>query len=393
MNKLKLFLTAFVTALVITIVVLFSIYKFVLLPKSAQSVAIVEGAENDHIGSSQVIEIVVGESLEKDIETDTEPNVEVVEKDKNINLSFVGDIYLSNYILEKYNASGVGAILSDDITQMFYDNDIVMANQEFAFSDRGEPMEEKQFTFRVNPKYAKIFSEIELDIVSLANNHALDYGIVALQDSFSALDENGIMYVGAGNNINEAKLAKHFELKDKKVAILGASRVIPTSDWNAYSSKPGMLTTYDSSVLVEQIKKESEVSDFIVVYAHWGEELEKYPTEYQKSLAKNYIDAGADLVIGSHPHILQGIEYYKGKPIVYSLGNFMFYYNIDRTAILNATISEDDEIMLQLVPCKASNAKTYLIDDTEQKSQFYEYMESISTNISFDENGFITNKE
>ncbi len=384
MKKFKLVMSAFVVAMIIAIVILFSIYNFILLPKTAQTVVMAD--------EPKVIEIINGTEHFDVIEIvdGTLSNGDSIEN-KNIVLSFVGDIYLSDYVLQKYNAEGVDGILSEGIRSKFLENDIVMANQEFAFSDRGEPMEDKQFTFRVNPKYATLFSEIDLDIVSLANNHTLDYGVTALKDSFDTLTKNGIMYVGAGNNIDEAKMAKHLELKNKKVAILSASRVIPVSDWNAYSSKAGMLTTYDPTILIGQIEKEKLDSDFVVVYVHWGIELEHFPEDYQKDLARKYIDAGADLVVGSHPHILQGIEYYNGKPIVYSLGNFMFYYNIDRTAVLDVTLTGDGEVLLQLIPCRASNAKTYIIEDEVEKQKFYDYMTSISNNVSFDENGFITN--
>ena len=85
-----------------------------------------------------------------------------------------------------------------------------------------------------------------------------------------------------------------------------------------------MLTTYDPKILVDEIKKLREQCDYLVVYVHWGIERSERPEDYQRSLGKQYIDAGADVVIGSHPHVLQGVEYYKGKPIVYSLGNFIF---------------------------------------------------------------------
>jgi poly-gamma-glutamate synthesis protein (capsule biosynthesis protein) len=101
------------------------------------------------------------------------------------------------------------------------------------------------------------------------------------------------------------------------------------------------------------------------------------------------LDAGADLVIGSHPHVLQGIEYYKGKPIIYSLGNFMFYNSIKQTALLKASFLEEDGIQIQLLPCKADNSYTSMIQDEDEKSEFYKYITDISYQISFNKDGMI----
>ena len=100
--------------------------------------------------------------------------------------------------------------------------------------------------------------------------------------------------------------------------------MIPEASWNASRYNSGVFTTYDASQLVEEIKKAKESCDFVAVLVHWGIERNTLPEDYQKTLARQYIDAGADAVIGSHPHVLQGIEYYQGKPIFYSLGNFIF---------------------------------------------------------------------
>lgn len=142
--------------------------------------------------------------------------------------------------------------------------------------------------------------------MTLANNHAMDYGTDALLDTCDTLDKVGIRRVGAGKNLDEAKAPVILEAQGKKIGFLGASRVIPVASWNATSTKPGMLTTYDPKILVDEIKKLREQCDYLVVYVHWGIERSERPEDYQRSLGKQYIDAGADVVIGSHPHVLQG---------------------------------------------------------------------------------------
>jgi poly-gamma-glutamate synthesis protein (capsule biosynthesis protein) len=308
---------------------------------------------------------------------------------EDIELLFSGDINMTDNILNTYKQDGIDGILSKDYQEEFKKADLAMVNQEFAFTERGVKAENKQYTFRVAPENVQIFKDMQVDVVSLANNHSMDFGIEGLTDSFAALNSAGIQYVGAGNNLTQAREIKYFKVKGKKIACLGASRVIPEPTWNAYANKPGMLTTYDPAYLVEDIKTARSQSDYVVVYVHWGLEKHETPEEYQRNLAKQYIDAGADLVVGSHPHVLQGIEYYKGKPIVYSLGNFMFYSNIKQTALLKVSLNGQNEGSLRLIPGKAVNSLTGEVVKADEKQKFYEYMSNISFGIQFDSDGTV----
>ena len=169
---------------------------------------------------------------------------------------------------------------------------------------------------------------------------------------------------------------------------VGASRVIPEGSWNATSKGPGMLTTYDPALLLEEIKKAREVCDYLVVYVHWGIERDERPQEYQRTLGQQYIDAGADLVIGSHPHVLQGLEYYKGRPIVYSLGNFVFGSSIPKTALLTVEWDGEDAL-LRLVPGTSSGGYTRMLEDEGDKAGFYQYITSISYGVTVGEDGIV----
>ena len=312
--------------------------------------------------------------------------------DKNTDetvMLFTGDIYLSEYVLNQYNKKGIAGILSQGIQEEFQKADLVMANEEFPFSSRGSKAADKQFTFRIDPKYVQIFNDMMINVVTLGNNHILDYGTQALQDTFSTLKGAKIQYVGAGNNLKEARETEYFDTGGKTIAVLGASRVIPVADWNAVENKPGLFTTYDPTALIAEIKAAREQSDYVIVYVHWGIERKNHPEEYQRNMAKQYIDAGADLVVGSHPHVLQGIEYYKDKPIIYSLGNFMFYNNIPQTALLKVTLQEEN-IKVNLLPAKAENGKTLLIEDSKEMQKFYKYMTDISYGVTFDKTGNIS---
>jgi poly-gamma-glutamate synthesis protein (capsule biosynthesis protein) len=226
-----------------------------------------------------------------------------------------------------------------------------------------------------------------IDVVSLANNHILDYGEEALLDTLDTLSNSPVVYGGAGRNIEEAKEVKYIEKENKKVAFICPSRVIPVSEWGATSDRPGLLTTYDPKMTIEQIELAENNADYTVVYVHWGLEHKEMPEEYQKTMAKQYIDAGADVVMGCHTHCLQGVEIYNGKPIVYSLGNFLFGGNIDRTMMVKVELG--DEIKTQLKPCKAVSYNTELVTDADKVSSFYEYYQGISFGVEIDSDGYV----
>ena len=291
-----------------------------------------------------------------------------------------------NAAINTYDTGGLDALVDPALADLMRDCDYTMVNQEFAFSTRGEPMEDKQYTFRSDPSYVKIFNQLGVDMVTLANNHTLDYGTEALLDSCTTLEESGIRYVGAGENMERAKQIEYVDINGHRIAFIGASRVIPVADWNATSTKPGMLTTYDPTLTLEQIKIANENADYVFIYVHWGKERETTPEEYQRTMAKQYIDAGADAVIGSHSHCLQGIEYYEGKPILYSLGNYIFGTSQYQTAVALLTVDGEGQVELKFQPCTASGGKTSLLTNEEEIKEFNSYMESISFGINIDAN-------
>lgn len=308
-------------------------------------------------------------------------------RDKSAELLFAGDICIQDYIAGYYDVSGIGGIVDGEMKELMRAADVMMANQEFAFSERGEPMEDKQYTYEIAPRYVSIFTELGIDIVSLANNHALDYGQEALVDSFDTLDGAGIPYVGAGRNFERAKKLVLFEVNGMKIGFLAASRVIPVTEWNAGLERPGMLTTYDPSALIAQIEAERELCDVLVVYVHWGVERNEFPEDYQKTMARQYIDAGADVVIGTHPHVMQGMEYYKGKLIAYSLGNYIFSPRTGTGSLLRLIFGQGGTQAL-LEPFDASAFPVKRLEE-EKRAEFFRYMESISFGISIDEAGRI----
>ena len=217
----------------------------------------------------------------------------------------------------------------------------------------------------------------------------LDFGPDALLDTFDTLDAAGIDYMGAGVDLERAGALITKEVNGKTFGFLAASRVIPVVSWDIKNASPGVFTTYDPALLLAAIGQARAQCDFLSVFVHWGIERDEYPQDYQVTMAKQYIDAGADLVVGAHPHVLQGIAYYQDKPVFYSLGNFIFNREIARTAVLKVTVPPEGTPVYQLIPASAQNARTQA-DDGEKKQTTCDYLESISEGISIDENGVVS---
>ena len=252
-------------------------------------------------------------------------------------------------------------------------------------------MADKQFVFRCSPSYAKALNEMGVDIVSLANNHTLDYGRAALSDTFNALDGAGILYGGAGDSVDRAKEVQVVEVNGKKYGFIAVSRVVPSADWKIESATPGLFTCYDAAALIEVIKEAKQTCDFVTVFPHWGTEYSEQPNPVQRELAKQCMDAGADLIVGAHTHCLEGIGYIDGKPVFYSLGNFIFGQNIDKSAAVKVTVAEDGTVSYALIPVYASDGQTKQMD-ANAASGLFSYMESISDNASVDAAGNISEK-
>ncbi len=375
---------------------------------SASGIKKENGAEKQEILQEQTVigatEEISGQETQIEKENEQESGVkhqtehlqisagdqETEAKKGKVMVAFAGDIYLSNYVLEAYKKAGdqINGILDEGFQNQIAQADWFVANEEFPFSDRGTKAKDKQFTFRLPTENISIFQKLELDLVSLANNHALDYGTDALLDTCDTLERAGIRYMGVGANLEEAKRPVIMENNGVKIGFLGATRVIPEYSWAAQKDSLGMLETYNPEILIEKIKEVKTVCDYVVVYVHWGVEKAVMPEAYQRTMGKQYIDAGADLVVGSHPHVLQGIEYYKGKPIVYSLGNFIFGSQIPKTALLLAEF-EEGQVALRLVPGSSKAGYTAMMTGEEEKRQFFQEMQEHSFYTQIREDGTV----
>lgn len=273
-------------------------------------------------------------------------------------LIFVGDVLFDAAFRDCYDRAGIDGVVAPDLRQQLRDADIFMINHEFPFSDRGTPMEDKQFTFRCSPSYVTALEEMGVDIVTLANNHTLDYGREALSDTMATLENAGIPYVGAGETKERAESLQVIEKNGIRFGFLAATRVVPVVEWKVSVQTPGLFDCYDDTRLVELVRQAKDVCDFLVVYPHWGIERSQIPEDYQTQIAARCVEAGADLIVGAHSHCLQSVEYIENVPVFYSLGNFIFGYTIQASAYLKVTVNEEKEAVCRLVAVSSSGGLT-----------------------------------
>ena len=236
---------------------------------------------------------------------------------------------------------------------------IVFGNLEGPLTDGGASDTPKKYVFRSPPdKVAPALARAGFNIVSLANNHSLDYGPQGLEDTRAALEKAGIHGVGAGRNLAEARTPVYMNAGAARVAFLAYSLTFPEEFW-AGPDKPGTAFGHEQHVR-EDVAAAREKADIVVVSFHWGQEGKTELRDYQVQLAHAAIDAGANAVLGHHPHVLQGVEIYKHGVILYSLGNFAFgsFSNTaTRSAIAQLTFRDRQWNELRLVPINVKNAE------------------------------------
>ncbi len=242
---------------------------------------------------------------------------------QRVEIALVGDVLL---------ASGVGDAIAahgpdypwQGTAEVIRESDVTIANLECAVSERGDPEPDKEFTFRASPRSLAGAARAGVDVFTLANNHVLDFGRSAMLDTISHIKENGLKWAGAGINREEATRPAVLDVQGKRVAVLAFTRIIFRSSWIAEEDRAGVASGQDYRSVMEAVKAAENWADITVVSMHWGDEYEEFPHERDVKLARELVDAGADIVTGHHPHVIQGIEIYKGKVIAYSLGNFIF---------------------------------------------------------------------
>ncbi len=273
-----------------------------------------------------------------------------------------GDLMLSRGVARAMKEKGLSYPF-EKVASQLQTADLTFGNLETSLSDRGTPIPGKGIWFRSDPAAAKVLKDVGYDVLSVANNHILDYDSDALLDTLKALREQGIDPVGGGKDLDDASRWVTKDIKGQKIAFIAATEMADIfwtyeypRTFEATADLPGVLK-FDAEQLAQMIapmKEEVEGKGMVVTSLHWGVEYSDYPEAYQRDAAHKLVDAGSKLVIGHHPHCLQGVEVYNGSFIAYSLGNFVFdkqrRAKCQETLLVEMSFSGDELQKVELYP-------------------------------------------
>lgn len=286
-----------------------------------------------------------------------------------VTFAFGGDVHFESPIREQLLASPASVFAP--IAPALEAADVAMVNLETAVTDRGEPAP-KTYTFRAP---ASAFDAIEMggvDVVTLANNHGLDYGLTGMRDTLAAARRAGVPLVGAGRNAARAYAPYRITVDGQRIAIIGATQVLDDhliSEWTAGPGKPGLASAKEVDRLVRAVEQVRATSDTVVVYVHWGVELDSCATSDQRTLAARLVDAGADIVVGSHAHVLLGAGRLGKAFVAYGLGNFVFYASREETSrsgVLEVTVTGRRIDGYRWIPARISNGIPHPLAGSER---------------------------
>ncbi len=251
---------------------------------------------------------------------------------KPVSLAFGGDVHFEGVLRSKLDASP--STVLTPIAPVLGRADVAMVNLETAVTNRGTP-QAKQFVFRAPPTAFAALRGGSVDVATMANNHGLDYGRVGLEDSLAAARRYRFPVVGIGKDAKQAYAPYRITVRGQRIAILGATQVIDDQlirAWTAGSHEEGLASAKDVPRLLEAVRDARRTADTVVVYLHWGGvELHGCPTSVQRKLARQLVAAGADVIVGSHAHVLLGAGRMGSAVVDYGLGNFAFYATGDET--------------------------------------------------------------
>jgi len=297
-----------------------------------------------------------------------------------------GDVMTDRVVKGYIGTYGADAVLRG-IAPQLEKGDAAWVNLECPLSTLGSPTPGKDYTFEGPPSMAKALADAGIDLVTMGNNHTVDYGQAALVDSIKRLEKAGVQVVGAGRDDADAWAPAIVKTAGgATIGFLAWSDVL----WPGYraTSTPGVAEgRTDIPRMKESIRALAKEVDYVVVGYHWGLEYQHYPWEAQTSEAHAAIDAGADLVIGHHPHVLQGFETYKGRLIAYSLGDLVFdHFSIatGQTVLVDAVLTADG-VKATLVPVYVSSSGIPAVqkgsDATTILSLVRQYSKALGTNV------------
>jgi poly-gamma-glutamate capsule biosynthesis protein CapA/YwtB (metallophosphatase superfamily) len=291
---------------------------------------------------------------------------------KPVVLAFGGDVHFEGALASKLAANAAGML--DPIEPVFRQADLAVVNLETAVTRGGSPTT-KEFVFRTPATAFAALRGGGVDVASMANNHGLDYGQAGLRDSLAAARRYRFPVVGIGLNAKQAYRPYRRTIKGQRIAVIGATQVLDDeliSAWTAGPGKPGLASAKDVPRLVEEVRKARKSSDTVVVFLHWGIELEQCPSSDQRTLAKQLVAAGADVVVGGHAHRVQGAGRMGRALVGYGLGNFVWYGTSElstQSGVLLVTVDGRQVLRYRWVPARIVDGVPRPLTGSERQSE------------------------
>ncbi|MFH9348940.1 CapA family protein [Kitasatospora sp. NPDC017646] len=269
--------------------------------------------------------------------------------DGTITVAFAGDVHFEGRTQPRLSVQPPETALGP-ISRTLADADLSVLNLETAITGRGAP-EPKTYTFRTTPKALSVLKDSGVDVVSMANNHAVDFGADGLADTLAAKDSSPIPVLGVGHNAKEAYAPYVTTVRGVKVAVVAASQVedITNQKWRAGANKPGIASALDVPALVSAVQAAKQQAPVVLVYLHWGEEGKACPTGAQTAIAKKLAAVGASAVVGTHAHTMVGSGMLGNTYVGYGFGNFLWYGTSDyafsnETGVTTLTLAADGKV-------------------------------------------------
>ncbi len=268
-----------------------------------------------------------------------DPAAEPVRPAERITLAFAGDVHFENHLAPLADRPDSLAELRTSLGAA----DLAMVNLETALTQGGSPVPGKPFTWRAHPGALDAVAGAGVDLVTMANNHAVDFGEVGLADTFAAIENSPIPVIGIGRDEAEAFAPEILEVRGVKVAFVSASQVVEetTSYYAAGPGTPGIASALPRGRILQAVRQAREEADVVVAYMHWGLEGYTCPGDEAIAAARDLEAAGADVILGDHAHRVNGAGWVGDAYVHFGLGNFVYYLNTEpagHTGVLTVTV-------------------------------------------------------
>ncbi|GEN54637.1 CapA family protein [Halobacillus faecis] len=320
-----------------------------------------------------------------------QPVPEAEENTSEFRATFVGDMMFGRHVTDVIEKNGT-PFLFEKVAPYFQSSDYVTGNFENAVtlsSEEEYTLLDKSIHLQSDESPVTTLKNMNFTNVNLANNHSMDYGEKGLKDTIKTMQNEGLSYVGAGENIEEAQTIDYQEVKGLTVATLGINDV-PVAGSPALKYRAGVAEA-DPEDFLPLVKEAESNADMVMVHVHWGAEYDNEPHPRQRDMAKAIVDAGADVIIGHHPHVLSPVEVYKDSVIFYSLGNFIFDQGWSRTrdsALVQYDLQEDGTGRFEILPMRIREARPSLTENPyNTKKIFFQLTRDMPEETFKEENG------